>query len=294
VTNVASHSVSVIDTATNTVVATIDVDGPPIRIALTPDGTRAYLTMRRPNVGQLAIVDTSSQQVTAVIGLTDFFIAGVAVTPDGRHAYVANSGNDHIVRVLDTSTNTVTAQVPLDTSIDLTVAPDGTHVYATHFDGVAVIDTATHTVTATIPIGKGTSGTEGRGIAVSPDGRTAYLTNGGFNSVSVIDTATNTESGTVDVGTDPLGVAVTPDGSRVFVTNNDTDNVSVIDTSTNTVAATIAVGSAPFGVAFTSDGQRAFVTNSGSNTVSVIDTAANTVVADIAVGTKPFALAVRA
>jgi DNA-binding beta-propeller fold protein YncE len=26
--------------------------------------------------------------------LTDFFIAGVTVTPDGKHAYVANSGND--------------------------------------------------------------------------------------------------------------------------------------------------------------------------------------------------------
>ena len=39
-----TNTVSVIDTATNTVVATIPVGGNPFGVAITPDGTRAYVT----------------------------------------------------------------------------------------------------------------------------------------------------------------------------------------------------------------------------------------------------------
>src|SRR5690349_3765330 len=44
VSNVSSNDVSLIDTATNTVVATIPVGGFPIRVAITSNGTRAYVT----------------------------------------------------------------------------------------------------------------------------------------------------------------------------------------------------------------------------------------------------------
>src|SRR5438128_5291975 len=43
VTNESSNTVSVIDTATNTVVATIPVGPVPVGVAITPDGTRAYV-----------------------------------------------------------------------------------------------------------------------------------------------------------------------------------------------------------------------------------------------------------
>ena len=51
----------------------------------------------------------------------------------------------------------------------------------------SVIATATNTVVTTIPVG-----TAPRGIAISPDGATAYVANTGSNTVSVIATATNT------------------------------------------------------------------------------------------------------
>src|SRR6266849_547374 len=44
VANSASSSVSVIDTASKTVVATVGVGTSPTRVAITPDGTRAYVT----------------------------------------------------------------------------------------------------------------------------------------------------------------------------------------------------------------------------------------------------------
>ena len=77
-----------------------------------------------------------------------------------------------------------------------------------------MIDTATNTVVATVAVGSGPSG-----VAVTPDGKHAYVTNAGFNTVSVIDTASNTVVATVPVGSFPVGVAVTPDGKHAYVTN---------------------------------------------------------------------------
>uniref|UniRef100_UPI000A96E89D YncE family protein n=1 Tax=Rhodococcus marinonascens TaxID=38311 RepID=UPI000A96E89D len=66
------------------------------------------------------------------------------------------------------------------------------------------------------------------GVAVTPDGTRAYVTNVGDGTVSVIDTATNTVVETVPVGAAPQGVAITPDGSRAYVANLGDNTVSVI------------------------------------------------------------------
>ena len=85
-----------------------------------------------------------------------------------------------------------------------------------------MIDTATNTVIATIPVGNCPAG-----VAVSPDGATAYVANLD-GTVSVIDTATNTVTATITVGDGPSGVAVSPDGTRAYVTNSEDGTVSVI------------------------------------------------------------------
>jgi YVTN family beta-propeller protein len=129
------------------------------------------------------------------------------------------------------------------------------------------------------------------GVAITPDGAHAYVTNFEDNTVSVITTASNTVTATIPVRTGPIGVAITPDGTHAYATNFDGSTVSVIDAASNTVVDTIPVGLFPQGVAITPDGTRAYVTNGGNNNVSVIDVANNTVVATIPVGNFPFAMA---
>ena len=70
---------------------------------------------------------------------------------------------------------------------------------------MSAIDTASNTVMATVPVGHNPVG-----VAVTPDGQTAYVTNFGDNTVSEIDTASNTVAATIPVGNLPEGVAVTP------------------------------------------------------------------------------------
>ena len=111
-----------------------------------------------------------------------------------------------------------------------------------------MINTEDNTVSATVTVGSGPDG-----VAITPDGLSAYVANGG-STVSVINTEDNTVSETVTVGSFPIGVAITPAGLFAYVTNSGSGTVSVIDTADNTVIATVTVGSDPAGVAITPAG----------------------------------------
>jgi YVTN family beta-propeller protein len=63
-------------------------------------------------------------------------------------------------------------------------------------------------------------------VAVSPDGRHAYIADRGSGSVSVVETGGNTVTATVPVGTDPTGVAVSPDGRHAYITNAGSGSMS--------------------------------------------------------------------
>ena len=103
---------------------------------------------------------------------------------------------------------------------------------------------------ATVPVGIWPVG-----VAITPDGAFAYVTNFSSGTVSVIETASNTviatATATVGVDTLPFGVAITPDGAFAYVTHEGSGTVSVIATASNTVVATVPVGLNPSGVAIT-------------------------------------------
>jgi YVTN family beta-propeller protein len=286
--NELGSTVSVIDTATNTVIGNpIIVGQGPYGAAVTPDGTTVYVG--NSGTTTVSVINTANDTVTATISVGADPIS-VAVTPDGSKVYVANFGSNN-VSVIATTTNLVLATVPVGTQpVGVAVTPDGTMVYvANSSDGtVSVIATASNTVIGS-PISVGASPT---GVAVTPDGSNVYVGNFIDNTVSVIATASNTVIGSpISVGLGPAGMAVTPDGSKVYVGNNHTTTVSVIATATNMVLTTVPVGIAPGGVAVTPDGSKVYVANFGSNNVSVIATASNMVIGSpISVGTGPVGL----
>src|SRR5271157_1946700 len=91
ITNSGSNNVSVIDTATNTVTATVSVGYNPIGVAVIPDGTKIYVINYGSN--NISIIDIATNNVTATVNVgNDPW--GVAVTPDGTKVYVTNSKFD--------------------------------------------------------------------------------------------------------------------------------------------------------------------------------------------------------
>ena len=117
---------------------------------------------------------------------------------------------------------------------------------------------------------KVTVGSSPVGIAITPDGNYAYVTNESSGTVSVIEISTNTVTATVTVGSSPVGIAITPDGNYAYVTNYGSGTVSVIQINTDTVTATVTVGTDPIGIAITPDGNYVYVANKDSGNVSVI------------------------
>lgn len=63
ITNLNDNTVSVIDTATNTVTATIAVGKAPYGVAVTPDGTKTYVTNSSDSSNGVSVIDTASNTV---------------------------------------------------------------------------------------------------------------------------------------------------------------------------------------------------------------------------------------
>ena len=78
VMNSGSDSVSVIDTTTNTVTATVPVEDSPVWAALTPNGRFAYVVNH--GSGSVSVINTATKAVIAIIPV-ETHPYGVAVTP---------------------------------------------------------------------------------------------------------------------------------------------------------------------------------------------------------------------
>lgn len=299
-----SGTVSVIDTGSNTVSATIPVGSKPTSVAVSPDGSSVYVGDSRDLnncvCGAIvSVIDTATGSVSNLgFAANPSYPHGVAVGPEGSELYVTQGGSGAARQTLEIFDVLTRAGSTVDVGSSPTgvaVSPSGNRAYVAndYINGtVKVVDTKNLKVIATIPVGS-----YPQGVAVSPDGTRVYVTNYQVKgTVSVIDAATDTVVATVPVSTRPVGVAVSPDGSQVYVANTCAGcsaingSVSVIDATTDAVAATVPVGGVPTGIAVTPDGSRVYVTDSLYNTVPVIDTATDTVTDTIGVGVSPNAI----
>jgi YVTN family beta-propeller protein len=208
VTNKGDGSVSVINTTTNTVMATALVGSNVIGVAVSPDGEYIYVA----GDNSVSVIDTATNKVTATIPVGNDACA-VAISPNGAYAYVTNKG-DGSVSVINTTTNKVTATIPVGSSpCAVAVSPNGAYTYVANKvdSSFSVINTTPNTVNATITLGDEPWGfvsvvlpsgseeyiasstqpviKEPCGVAVSPDGAYAYVTNYYSLTVSVISLA---------------------------------------------------------------------------------------------------------
>ena len=245
VLNEGSDSISVIDTASNTVTATISLGGTYelSDIALNHDGTMAYVT----TVGAIVAISTSTNTVTATIPLGFADVEAIALNPAGTMAYVAD-GADAALAVVDLRTGAVIASVPTGATgapINVAVSPDGSRAYVlnhtTADSTVSVFDTGTNTLAAVIP-----AGSEASKFALNPAGTLIYVV-ALQGDISVIDATTETLTGTIPIGESSGGVAFGADGAVAYAGiayqgGNPDASLAVIDTATSAVTATISLG----------------------------------------------------
>ncbi len=268
VSNEGAGSISVIDTATDTVVDTLQTGGKPrgaaaagdwLYVSDQPNNRLILVDLReRKTAGAIALGVSASEQSNSVTFI-DTQLQREAFTvkvqgqnpehamfrPDGSIVYVSAEDGD-TVEVIDFDKRAQITQIKVGARPrGIGFLPDGSRAYvaAENADTVFAIDARAHKVLASIPAGK-----RSNGVAVHPDGKRVYISNGGEGSVSVIDTASNTIIATVPVGQRPWNMAITPDGRKLYVANGRSGSVSVIDTQSNTKLRDVAVEKLPWGV----------------------------------------------
>jgi len=298
-------------------------------IALNPNTsthTAAVLQMGAPQA--VSIFDTQTGKVlqtyTPAGGKDpDGSHLGITYTPDGKYLLFSQDGNSYYGTlqqgsfVAIASVNPTTgllsdyAQVPVLMDVDsanklnnvncFLGSPGGTNGSFNIPCGYSVSVFSDGVLTA-YPMG----------IAVSSDGKTAYVVLDNNNTLAKIDLTATTPAkvAEVRVGNVPHSVVISPDGKTAYVSNeagriakeNDfqeysngtpvvahfptgstsTGTVSVVDLSTFTVTGSIETGLHPTGMAFW--GTKLLVANAYSDNISVIDTTSNQEVAKVNLG----------
>jgi|GEM_PF-5656708 len=291
VTNTNDNTVTVIDTATHTVVgAPIAVGYGPAGMGISPDGKYVYVS--NEDVSTVSVIDTETNTVVGSPISVGSAPCGIAVAAGGNKAFVANCLGG-TVSIIDTASRTVSETTAVISSnlFDIAASPNGSYVYVTDLANgrIVTLNAATNELSHTTT---GDLTHKPKGVTVSPDGASIWVTRTGWvNEVAALNASTYSAIDTIDVNPNPSGIAVNPAGTKVYATSyGSTGNgstVAVIKTSDYSLESTVTVGTAPEGVAVTPDGAYIYVVNSGSNTVSVINASNNTVVNTISVGSNP-------
>jgi DNA-binding beta-propeller fold protein YncE len=118
----------------------------------------------------------------------------------------------------------------------LTIDSAARRLYISHATQVDVMDIDTGKMVGTIPDTPGV-----HGIAIAPDFKHGFTSNGRENKVSMFDPATLQLIKKIDVGKGPDGIYYDPATKRVFTNNHGTHDVSAIDAATGEVVGTVKV-----------------------------------------------------
>jgi YVTN family beta-propeller protein len=307
--------VSVIDMASNTVVATVDLQAlgfsataKPHHIVVEPDGSAWYVSLIAEN--HVLKFDRANQ----LVGQVEFERPGMmALDPASDLLYVGRSmaavNPPQRIGIVDRTTmelDEVDVFFPRPHAI--AVSPSGRFVYSASLalNQLGAYDTETDAVELETVDGPTHTFVQ---FALTPDGNTLFATGQLTGTLLVFDVSQSPDiqlTGTIQLGHQPWHPVITPDGRLLYVGNKDDNSVSVVDLETLTVVTTITGRglAEPHGSAVSADGKYVYISNRNLKgaympteqqdggegpvgTVVVINTASNTIETVIEVDRYP-------
>lgn len=261
----------------DSVLTTITVGTTPTGIAANPATNKIYVSVN-DQLGEVAVIDGKTQQVTARITVGRFAIA-IAVNPFTNRIYASGCDSQACnISVIDGKTDTLMAQIPINSGSligiqGMAVNPVTDRVYASDADNdqLIVIDGKTNAILAQVPVPAQPSG-----VAVDPKTNQAYIGNGGFpGRVVVFDGNTNTVVTTIPENDSIAHTATDFRLKRAYATLS--SSLAVIDETTNQQIANIPAGPFANGVDVNLLNHKIYVANSNGGDVTIIDGTNDTV-----------------
>jgi len=299
VANRLDETVTVIDTASNLEVASLNLNAAPFDFAISPNGTKVYVSTDEASIN---VVDAPNRTVSTIplpAGTESF---GLALSTDGNRLYLTSHVAAGEVLVLDTASEAVTATYSVGSfPRDLAVSADETKIYVANqeSDVLSIISSGTGDVQS-LDLGVGQ-----QALALHPDGERLYVA--ASSSIEVVDTQSLGVARSLNPGSPASSimrdVVVSRDGARLYAAGQDSRNDGTVwffdisetgETQTNSVDFPLSGEDDDVArIALSGDGKSFYVTNGNTDgRVWRVDTASARATTMIPVDVEPTAIAV--
>jgi YVTN family beta-propeller protein len=261
--------------------------------SMTAQRSSASLLILNKEDNALAVIDPASLKVLGTVP-TGAGPHEVAVSPDGKWAYVSNYGSfgpagspGHTVSVIDLVNLKPVQQFDLGALTrphGIEYAEGKVYFTAELSRAIARYDPATNKVDWVM----GTGQDRTHMLFPSRDLGRIVATNVDSDSVSIFARSTDASGWSVTVipvGKGPEGGSLSPDEKEFWAANSHDSTVSIIDVGSAKVTETINVGTKHSNrLKFTPDGRLALISDLGSGDLVFVDVAARKVIKRLSVG----------
>lgn len=207
----------------------------------------------------------------------------IRFSPDGATAITTNF-DSQTISVIDVATQEVRETLDMrDRVTEAEWSPDGAKLFVSGWlhDGFYEIDVEGWKARR-VKVGD-----KPKGVAVSPDGTTAYAVNWAGDTISVVDLATHGVTATIPVGGVPRWIALTRDGKTGLVTNFRGKSLSVLDLEKNVETRKIYGIQNPRHIVMNADDTIAYVTDREGGMLHAVSLAKKKVLWSVRVGNRP-------
>ena len=208
VTNEGSEELTIIDTRTDSAVATIPVGTRPRGVRVTRDGKTIFVALSGSPRCPPTMPDEECEKLKA------------------------DKSKDGVAEV-DAATRKVTRVLPGGSDPEaFDISRDGSTLFVSNEDAgtASIVDVQSGKIRSTVKVGQ-----EPEGVRVHPDGNSVWVTGETAHNVTIIDTKSGKVLGSIEVGRRPRSIAFTPDGKRAYVTSEVDGTVWVVDTACSIV-----------------------------------------------------------
>ena len=306
VANKSEATVSLVDTETSEILATLPTGNAPHEVDVSPNGRFAlvgnYGTRDEPG-SSLTLIDVVAAKVVKTIELDGYSRPHGIVWLDNEIALVTVEENQALIRV-DIESGEVLEEIGTEAEVSHMVAVARDHGLAFVANigsgSVTVIDLALGIRLANVPTGEGAEG-----IAVTPNGRQVWVTNRAEDTISVLNASGRKVIAKIEAGMFPIRVEATADGRFMLVTNAKGNDLSVFATKEMKEVGRLSFtavskgddgrlfsdrfgdSSVPIGIEIVDSEKRAYVAHANADDISIIDLEQGKVIGTLSAGKEP-------
>ncbi|ROM58082.1 hypothetical protein BK648_04800 [Pseudomonas poae] len=259
------ESVTIIDTASNAIIHTVEGHGAPLCMVLHPTRPWLYISYaNRPGNPVIMVISTTTFDVLDT--LSGFIsINGIAINSSGLRLYAPDSAGE--LDIIEISNPQQRVKLRFDAAPDIvTIAPGNARAHlANGFASWFTVHLGTNrlvsTVNTQVPSQPST-------IAHATYIARVYILYPDANQIYIGDTTTDRQSRILSNLLQPWDITFNSMRGLAYVTETQGHRVSILDTTSESVIGTFEGFNRPMGISSTSDGRMAYVANSGDNTIA--------------------------